>query len=269
MKKLIVNADDFGSHELVNSAVNDAFNNGICKSASIMAGGNAFDDAVKIALSNKNLGVGIHFTLVKGTPVLPPSKIKSLVDSSGNFCEDFSVFVKRYFTGRVNFDEVKAELSAQAYKIQNSGIKISHVDSHQHLHVLPKIFEIVSDLAIKLNVKAMRIPYAKDFSVSKTALNFLSSRARHKAKKLNFAVPDKFFGIVAGGSINEKWLCSVIDDIENTAEIMTHVGSDNKILQASLNWDHDFEAELNALKSDEVKDKIKINNVEIINFKEI
>ena len=297
MKKLIVNADDFGSHELVNFAVNDAFNNGICKSASIMAGGNAFDDAVKIALLNKNLGVGIHFTLVKGTPVLPPSKIKSLVDSSGNFCEDFSVFVRRYLTGRINFDEVKAELSAQAYKIQNSGIKISHVDSHQHLHVLPKIFEIVSDLAIKLNVKAMRIPHANPFAIngplprrtgthclsacgegnrfngggviSKIALNFLSSRARHKAKKLNFAVPDKFFGIVAGGSINEKWLCSVIDDIENTAEIMTHVGSDNKILQASLNWDHDFEAELNALKSDEVKDKIKINNVEIINFKEI
>ena len=82
-------------------------------------------------------------------------------------------------------------------------------------------------------------------------------------------MPDKFFGIVAGGSINEKWLCSVIENIETTAEIMTHVGSDNKILQASLNWDHDFEAELNALKSDEVKDKIKINNVEIINFKEI
>ena len=125
-------------------------------------------------------------------------------------------------------------------------------------------------MAIKLNVKAMRIPKADgSFSFSKLGLNFLSSRAKHKAKKLNFAMPDKFFGIVAGGSINEKWLCSVIENIETTAEIMTHVGSDNKILQASLNWDHDFEAELNALKSDEVKDRIKINNVEIINFKEI
>ena len=82
MKKLIVNADDFGSHELINSAVKDAFNNGICRSASIMAGGKAFNDAVKIALANKNLGVGIHFTLVKGSPVLSPSEIKSLVDLS-------------------------------------------------------------------------------------------------------------------------------------------------------------------------------------------
>ena len=166
-------------------------------------------------------------------------------------------------------------MSAQAYKIQNSGVKISHVDSHQHLHVLPKVFEIVSDMAIKLNVKAMRMPHAYlngwggACKISKVALNFLSLRARDKAKKLNFAMPDKFFGIVAGSSINEKWLCSVINDIETTAEIMVHIGSNNEILQASLNWEHDFEAELNTLKSDEVKDRIKINNVKIANFKEI
>ena len=73
MKKLIVNADDFGSHELVNSAIEDAFNSGICRSASLMAGGKFFNHAVEIAKSHKDLGVGIHFTLVKGSPVLPPS----------------------------------------------------------------------------------------------------------------------------------------------------------------------------------------------------
>ena len=139
MKKLIVNADDFGSHELVNSAVEDAFNNGICRSASLMAGGKFFNHAVEIAKAHKDLGVGIHFTLVKGSPVLPPSEIKSLVNSSGDFYDDFSFFVKRYLTGRINFDEVRAELSAQARKIENSELKISHFDSHQHLHVLPKI----------------------------------------------------------------------------------------------------------------------------------
>lgn len=270
MKKLIVNVDDFGSHELVNSAVEDAFNNGICRSTSIMAGGKAFDDAVKIAKSHKNLGIGIHFTLVKGSPVLPASEIKSLVNSSGNFHDDFSVFVKHYLTGKIDFDEVKVELSAQVQKIQNCGIKISHVDSHQHLHVLPKIFAIISDLAVKLNVKAMRMPKAGgNMSISKLGLNFLASKARRKAEKLDFKIPDEFFGIVAGGSVSEKYLCSVIDKIHGTAEIMTHIGKDNEILQKFLNWDHDFEMELNAVKSEIVKEKLKNSGIEIINFYDI
>ena len=274
MKKLIVNADDFGSHELVNSAVEYAFNNGICRSASLMAGGKFFNHAVEIAKSHKDLGVGIHFTLVKGSPVLPPSEIKSLVNSSGDFYEDFSVFVKRYLTGRINFDEVRAELSAQAQKIQNAGLKISHFDSHQHLHVLPKIFSITADLSQKLNIKAMRMPHAQGvFPFSKTALNFLASNAKRKAKQFGFSTPDYFYGIVAGEAVNEKWLCSVIDKIKiarrltaSTTEIMVHIGENNKILQKFLDWNHDFESEFNAVKSDTVKGKIKDNSIKITNF---
>ena len=271
MKKLIVNADDFGSHDLVNSAIEDAFNNGICRSASLMAGGKAFDDAVKIAKAHKNLGIGIHFTLVRGSPVLPPSEIKSLVNSSGDFYDDFSIFVKRYLNGRINFDEVRAELSAQAKKIQNSGLRISHFDSHQHLHVLPKIFSITADLSQKLNVKAIRVPHARGaFSLSKSALNFLASNAKRKAQKFGFSTPDYFYGIVAGGSINEKWLCSVIDELQDgTTEIMVHIGEDNKVLQSFLNLEHDFESEFNAVKSNIVKEKIKNNGIKITNFFDI
>lgn len=79
-KRLIVNADDLGALEYINDAVLKAFQNGICRSASIMAGGITFDEAVNIARENKNLSIGVHFTLVRGTPVMPPSEIPSLVD---------------------------------------------------------------------------------------------------------------------------------------------------------------------------------------------
>lgn len=135
MKKLIVNADDFGRHELINSAIERAFINGICRSASIMAGGAAFEQAVKIANIHKNLGIGVHFTLVMGKSVLPHSEIPSLVDNDGNFCDDYIIFMKRYLTVKIAINEIRLELSAQIQKIINSGLKISHVDSHQHMHV--------------------------------------------------------------------------------------------------------------------------------------
>ena len=78
MKELIINADDFGRHELINLAVEKAFQNGCLRSTTIMAGGKFFDDAVEVAKRNPELGVGIHFTLANGYPVLPPEKIPTL-----------------------------------------------------------------------------------------------------------------------------------------------------------------------------------------------
>jgi len=271
-KNLIVNSDDFGRHKLINLAVKDACNNGICRSASIMAGGEAFDDAVRISNSCEKLAVGVHFTLVMGNPVLPPSEIPTLVNSSGKFHDDFSVFVKRYLTGRINFHEVRAELSAQLRKIQNAGLKISHVDSHQHLHALPGILEIILDLSEQAGIKAVRMPIISGFnlSIGRMGLKFLASLGKIKAKNHGFAVPDNFIGIVAGNSaINEDRLYKLIDKIPlGTTELMVHLGKNNEILQKICNWPHDFEAELNAVTSQSIKEKIKIQGIKIINFAE-
>ena len=104
----------------------------------------------------------------------------------------------------------------------------------------------------------------------------MASNAKRKAKKFGFSTPDYFYGIVAGEAVNEKWLCSVVDKIKigrrptaSTAEIMVHIGEDNKILQKFLDWEHDFESEFNAVNSDAVKEKIKDNGIKITNFFDI
>ena len=112
MKNLIVNADDFGRHELINRAVERAFNDGCLKSATLMAGGIAFDDAVDVAKKLSGLGVGIHFTLANGNPVLPPEEVPSLVTSDGTFHADYVAFLKRYMSGKISLDEVRSELAA-------------------------------------------------------------------------------------------------------------------------------------------------------------
>ena len=95
-----MNADDFGRHEFINRAVEIAFKSGCLKSATFMAGGFAFDDAVNVAKKFPELGVGIHFTLANGNPVLPPDEIPSLVTPDGIFHGDYFKFLKQYFSGK-------------------------------------------------------------------------------------------------------------------------------------------------------------------------
>ena len=266
MKKLKVNADDFGRHELINSAVKDAYINGICRNASLMAGEQAFDDAVRITRECPGLNVGIHFTLVMGSPVLPPSEIPSLVNDSGNFHDDFSVFVRKYLTGRILLSEVRSELSAQLMKIQNAGVNLSHADSHQHIHVLPGILNIVLDLSESAGIKTVRMPQVKgmSFSVGVTGLKVLSFLGKRLAKKRGFSFPDNFMGLVGGGSVNEEWLCKMLDVLpEGVTELMIHPGSSNRVLQVFSNWNHDFESELEAVKSQRVMKKLKLQGIEI------
>jgi len=87
LRRLIVNADDFGCSEEVNEAIIRAYNEGVLTSTSLMVTGSAFDHAVRLASENPGLGVGIHLVTVMGRCVLPPSEIPSLVDLQGNFSD--------------------------------------------------------------------------------------------------------------------------------------------------------------------------------------
>ena len=201
MKKIIINADDFGRHELINRAVEKAFRTGCLKSATIMAGGKFFDDAVKIIKNNLGLGVGIHFTLANGFPILPPEKIPSLVTEDGIFYENYVVFLKKYFQGKISHDEIKSELAAQLEKIQRAKINLTHFDSHQHLHHIPGIIEIVLDLAERAKISKMRVANTKIFDgkldsigkfVGRFGLSSLAKFAANKAYKKNFSTPEHF-----------------------------------------------------------------------------
>ena len=276
MKQLIVNADDFGRHELINRAVERAFNRGCLRSATLMAGGIAFDDAVKVAKKISGLGVGIHFTLACGNPVLPPKEIPTLVTAEGIFHADYVAFLKLYLRGRISLAEVRAELAAQLEKIQRAGVKLTHVDSHQHLHHVPGIVKIVLELASAAGLHAMRVADAKLFDgelktfgqfVRRFGLNSLAKFAAFHAHRKNFATPEHFAGIVAGEAVGENFMLKLIENLrDGTTEVMLHPGTDNKILQDFCQWDHDFEAELAAVTSPKVLAALEAENISAVNF---
>jgi len=278
LKNLIVNADDFGRHELINRAVEKALTEGCLRSATIMAGGIAFDDAVNVAKKNPALGVGIHFTLANGFPVLPPSEIPTLVTEDGIFFENYVVFLKKYLQGKISGDEIKSELAAQLEKVQNAGINLTHFDSHQHLHHIPGIIEICLDLAESAKITAMRVSETKIFDgeldsigkfIGRLGLSSLAKFAAHKAHKKNFKTPDHFTGIVAGEAVDENFLSKLLENLqEGTTEIMLHPGTDNKILQNYCDWEHDFEGELAAVTSPKILKMLEEKNISAINFRE-
>lgn len=279
MKKLIVNADDFGRHELINRAVEQAFNGGCLRSASLMAGGIAFDDAVKLAKNLRGLGVGIHFTLANGNPILPPEEIPTLTTADGKFHGDYVIFLKRYLSGKISLEEVRSELAAQLEKISRTGLNLTHFDSHQHLHHVPGIIDIALDLAAAKNISAMRVAETRIFDgelknlgqlIGRAGLSSLAKFAAHRARKKNFIAPEHFAGIVAGESVSENFLLKLIEHLrDGTTEVMLHPGTDNEILRGFCDWAHDFEAELNAVTSPKVLNLLAEKNITAINFADL
>lgn len=140
-KRLIVNADDFGIHETVNKAVYRGFESGILTSTSIMAGGRAFDDAVAMAKTMGDIGIGIHLTLVGGLEtVLPQAEVPSITWDNGVLCNNYVDLILRDLKGLIRAEDVYNEWDAQIRKILDTGLSVTHIDGHQHMHMWNHFF---------------------------------------------------------------------------------------------------------------------------------
>ena len=279
LRYIIINADDFGRHAEINRAVEEGLVHGCLRSATVMPGGAAFAGAIDIARRHEELGLGVHFTLVDGHPILPPEEIPSLVGSEGDFLPDHTALLKRYLKGGINLEEVRRELAAQLQKIEATGIPISHVDSHQHMHTLPGIIDIVLDLAARAGIRAVRTPRTPLFAgafgglgqlVGRLGLSTHARLAACKAHRRGLLSPDNFAGIVAGEAVSEGELLHLIAHLpQGTTEGMMHPGMKNDVLQEDSGRQHDLEAELAAILSPRVGEALRKAEVEPVNFRHL
>lgn len=279
MKQLIVNADDFGLHTQINKGIIKGFQEGFITSTSLMCSAPAFAEAAELALANPALGVGIHLTLVGGVaPAAAPEKVRSLLDEQGLFLPDYVAFASRFYCGGVKMSELETELCAQIERGLATGIKITHIDSHQHTHVLPIISDLVVKLCCKYNIKNIRNPHEAYFfeggfsagmgrKIGRAGLSFCASMAMRKAKAAGLSCPEHFFGMLAGGNLNAALVGNIIKSLpEGVSEIMTHPGLDAGILGSQFTWHYHWEDELQAFLAEENKRLLEQNNVALINF---
>jgi hopanoid biosynthesis associated protein HpnK len=158
-RRLIINADDFGLSSAVNVAVERAYHEGVLRSASLMTGEAAAGEAVDIARRNLGLSVGLHVTLTDGFPVLDPSKIPDLIQSSGRFHDDETKLNGLLITSRSVRHQVRAEVVAQFAAIRAAGLVCDHVNAHRNFHLHPIIAAIIIKVARREGVRAIRVPW--------------------------------------------------------------------------------------------------------------
>ena len=281
MRRLIVNADDFGLHAAVNRGILTAHTEGIVSSTSLMAGGAALDDAVRIAKQCPQLGVGVHLTLVGASPLLPVAEVSSLLDEAGDFYGSYPLFIKRFLRGKIRLAEVERELAAQIDRVRMAGIQPSHLDSHQHLHVLPGIGGLVLDLARRFSIRAIRIPAepvafigATPATVGRLAgrggLTMLANLFRQQAAAAGIRTSDHFYGMLAGGQLTEPAILAILRRLPpGDSELMTHPGFADESLADAFRWDYQWDAERQALTAPAVRALLAERQIRLISFREL
>lgn len=280
-KQLIINADDFGIHSAVNEAVRKAATEGILTSTSLMAGGDAFDEAVEMARSMPSLGIGIHLTLVGGIkPVLPPSEVPSLTWDNGVFCHDYGKLIVRDLEGKISLSEVYAEWDAQIQKIMNTGLPVTHMDGHQHMHMWPHFYPIARDLAKKYHISCMRVPDEdvlfgmKDGHIirwaAKNGLSLLSRMHRPDLKKNHIRTNDHFFGMLYGGHLSpERFAKFILQTKPGITEIMCHPSADTRAMEDTFHWGYHGEDELAGLLVDINRELIAKKQISLISYRDV
>lgn len=286
VRRLIVNADDFGLTRGVNRGIVEAHTKGVVTSATLMANASGFDDAVEIARSSPALSVGCHLVLVDGAPVASAARISTLVNKSDStqFEKSISRFAVRAFRGKMNPSDVETEVVAQIQKLQAIGIRPSHVDTHKHTHIFPQILAPVLRAAKACGVRAVRNPFGRiAFSGIRQRpqlwkrysqlmlLNPLALRFRRYVQKEDILTPDGSLGIAATGVLDERLFETIIEDFpDGTWELVTHPGyNDTDLDRVPTRLRQSRETELQLLTSPVFRQKLERNAIELISYRDL
>jgi hopanoid biosynthesis associated protein HpnK len=286
MKELILNADDFGLTKGVNEGVIRAHREGILTSATLMATGPAFDDAVLRARANPALGIGCHLVLTGGFAVAPREEIPSLVDANGRLPKSLGVLVTRVSSGRIRTKDIERELRAQIEKIRRAGIEPTHLDTHKHTHAHPRVMNVLGRLARELGItrirkpvedlrdswKSMRGEAASPMQLlASAAVRAVSSRFTAISRKYGLHSPDHFLGLVVTGRMGTDVLCRLIDTLpEGRTEIMVHPGiCDAELRATGSRLQQQRQMELESLLAPEARRSVERLHVRLISYREL
>jgi len=290
MRNLIVNADDLGWTPGVNRGIAEAHKNGIVTSATLLANGAAFDDAVRVARQTPSLGVGVHLNLSDGAPVLPAAELPALLGGDGRFSGGPEKLLLRLARRKTALAQVEREWDAQIRKLRSAGVEPTHLDGHKHVHMLPGLFPVALKLAkrhgigcvrISLEDSGLRAALASGDGHSASAvlkqgvqargLKLLARDAREQAERAGIAAADYFCGIAQTGELTREGVEKLLHSLpEGTTELMCHPGyADEDLRSSATRLQASREEELRIFTSTAVRNCVASLGIRLINYAEI
>jgi predicted glycoside hydrolase/deacetylase ChbG (UPF0249 family) len=245
MRRLIVTADDVGLHAGMTEGAIRAHREGIVTACSIVANGAAFEHAVDSLREVPQLEVGVHLSLVDERPltaIRTPRK--------------YTTFVPLYAARVIRLKQIERELRAQIERVLASGLKVTHLNGHQHLHLLPRIFGVVARLAEEYGIGYVRI--VDDFggverARAMRALSALGRRARRPG-----LTNDRTIGVAIAGHLADP--VPLFDHVDGVTELVTHPG----LGVTGYPWGYHWERETMTLCEPRLREALQKRGIELI-----
>jgi len=231
----------------------------------------AFEEGVELLRRTPTLVTGVHLTFGGEKPVLPPEQIPTLVRSDGRFHNRWQ-FLRLLAWGRIQLNEIRREWGAQIRKCLNAGLNIAHLDSDDHLHVIPGLWKIAVELCHQFGIPALRRPregllHAPDgFTMGTLKKAGILAMAALCPKDV-LARSDYCVGLSISGHLNSGYLAYILTHLrEGTTELICHPGFvDELLLQRYGHWGYDWEGEVKALTSSALKSLLADHRVTLAN----
>ncbi len=242
--RLIVTSDDVGLHRGMTEGAIRAHREGIVTACSIVANGAAFDDAVARLRDVPSLEVGVHLTLVEERPLTPM-----------RFPKKYTSFVPLYLARAITIAQIERELRAQIERVAATGLRVTHLNGHQHLHLLPRIFRVVARLAREYSIGYVRIVDDRGSDarpLSMRALSALGRRAR--ASFTN----DRTIGVARAGHLDD--VTPLLEHVQGVTELVTHPG----IAVTGYDWNYEWDRETRALCAPHLRDELAKRGIALI-----
>lgn len=241
IRKLIVNADDFGYSPGVTSGILYAHHYGIVTSTTIMVNSPFAKEASRLAKKSPHLGIGLHLTLDMGKPIL--TRQNSLTDANGFFKKG------KHLRESAKKDDIQAELEAQLLLLLEWGVSVTHIDSHHHMHHnIPEAFDAVTEISKKYKLPVRSI-YKNDV---------------HADIITNQHFSQDFYG---EKNVEVDSLINILRNLKSgVTEIMTHPAFIDSRVYYCSSYNLPRMLELQTLTNQTVKEWIKEEGIDLINY---
>lgn len=278
---LVINADDFGLSAEVNEGILMAHEKGLLTSTSLMANGPMFSQAVHMSKQAPNLGVGVHFNLVRGKPVSQLQEVNLLVDKRGFFPGTVASAINRLVKNSKALDQAEFECVAQVERVIEAGIRPTHIDSEKHIHMYPPLFRRVAKVAIARQIKWIRIVNEGDnffkfqprgTQVAKSLLlSFFALICRKRVEKAGLMSSDFFYGVLHAGNMVNEIYKNIFEKLhKGVTEIICHPGFESEGNPNSdlgrFFLDNTRKDELDSLLDKGLMQKLHSRKIRLINF---